>query len=48
MKFEIVKAKIIDVVSDAIVLPTNEALKEGPGSSKAIFSAAGRKELTQA
>ena len=48
MKFEIVKANIIDVVSDAIVLPANEGLKEGPGSSKAIFSAAGRKELTQA
>lgn len=28
MKFEIVKANIIDVVSDAIVLPANEALKE--------------------
>lgn len=48
MKFEIVKANIIDVVSDAIVLPANEGLKEGPGSSKAIFNAAGRKELTQA
>lgn len=48
MKFEIVKANIIDVVSDAIVLPANEGLKEGPGSSKAIFSAAGRKELAQA
>lgn len=48
MKFEIVKANIIDVVSDAIVLPANEALKEGSGTSKAIFTAAGRKELTQA
>lgn len=33
MKFEIVKANIIDVVSDAIVLPANEALKEGSGTS---------------
>lgn len=48
MKFEIVKANIVDVVSDAIVLPANEALKEGSGTSKAIFNAAGRKELTQA
>lgn len=48
MKFEIIKANIVDVVSDAIVLPANEALKEGSGTSKAIFTAAGRKELTQA
>lgn len=48
MKFEIVKANIVDVVSDAIVLPANEALKEGSGTSKAIFTAAGRKELTKA
>ena len=48
MKFEIIKANIVDVVSDAIVLPANEALKEGSGTSKAIFNAAGRKELTQA
>ena len=46
MKFEIVKANIVDVVSDAIVLPANKALKEGIGTSKAIFNAAGRKELT--
>lgn len=48
MKFEIVKANTVDVVSDAIVLPANEALKEGSGTSKAIFTAAGRKELTKA
>lgn len=34
MKFEIVKANIIDVVSDAIVLPANEGLKEGPDPLK--------------
>ena len=48
MKFKIIKANIVDVASDAIVLPANEALKEGSGPSKAIFSAAGRKELTKA
>lgn len=48
MKFEIVKANTVDVVSDAIVLHANEALKEGSGTSKAIFNGAGRKELTQA
>lgn len=48
MKFEIIKANIVDVASDAIVLPANDALKEGSGTSKAIFTAAGRKELTKA
>lgn len=48
MKFKIIKANIVDVASDAIVLPANEALEEGSGTSKAIFTAAGRKELTKA
>lgn len=48
MKFEIIKANIVDVASDAIVLPANDTLKEGSGTSKAIFTAAGRKELTKA
>lgn len=48
MKFKIIKVNIVDVASDAIVLPANEALKEGSGTSKAIFTAAGRKELTKA
>lgn len=48
MKFEIIKANIVDVASDAIVLPANNALKEGSGTSKAIFTAACRKELTKA
>ena len=48
MQFEIIKANIVDVASDAIVLPANEALKEGSGTSKAIFTASGRKELTKA
>lgn len=37
MKFEIVKANTVDVVSDAIVLPANEALKEGSGHLKLFF-----------
>ncbi|MDO4493697.1 MAG: macro domain-containing protein [Clostridia bacterium] len=48
MELEIIKANIIDVAADAIVLPANEALREGSGTSKAIFGAAGRKELTKA
>ncbi len=48
MKFEIVKTNIINVTADAIVLPANSKLKEGPGASSAIFEAAGRKDLTKA
>lgn len=48
MKFDVVKTNIVNIVADAIVLPANEHLKEGSGTSKAIFEAAGRKALTQA
>lgn len=48
MKFEVVKTNIVNVAADAIVLPANEALKEGSGTSRAIFEAAGRKKLTKA
>ena len=48
MKFEIVKSNIINVPADALVLPANTMLKEGSGTSTAIFEAAGRKKLTQA
>ncbi len=48
MKLDLVKANIIDVSADAIVLPANSLLKEGSGASSAIFEAAGRKQLTQA
>ena len=48
MKFDIVKTNIVNVHADAIVLPANTALKEGSGTSTAIFEAAGRKKLTQA
>ncbi len=45
MNFEIVHANIINVPADAVVLPANEHLKEGMGTSKAIFEAAGRNQL---
>lgn len=48
MKFEVVQNDITNMLVDAIVLPANEKLKEGSGTSKAIFSKAGRKELTKA
>ena len=43
MKFDLVKTNIINIHTDAIVLPANEMLKEGSGASTAIFEAAGRK-----
>lgn len=48
MQFEVVKTNIVNIVADAIVLPANESLKEGSGTSRAIFEAAGRKALTKA
>lgn len=48
MKFEIVKSNIINIPVDAVVLPANTMLREGSGTSRAIFEAAGRKNLTQA
>lgn len=48
MQFNVVKGNIVNVTADAIVLPANKQLKEGSGTSRAIFEAAGRKELTQA
>lgn len=48
MDFNIVKANIIDVVADAVVLPANSQLKEGSGVSAAIFEAAGRNNLKKA
>ena len=46
MNFGIAKCNIVNVKADAIVLPANSALKEGPGASEAIFEAAGRRQLT--
>ena len=34
MQFDVVKTNIINIVADAIVLPANENLKEGSGTSK--------------
>lgn len=48
MQFSVVKTNIVNITADAIVLPANESLKEGSGTSKAIFEAAGRKVLTKA
>jgi len=48
MVFEVIKANIVNVNADAIVLPANEQLKEGSGASRAIFEAAGRRSLTKA
>ncbi|SCY81205.1 O-acetyl-ADP-ribose deacetylase (regulator of RNase III), contains Macro domain [Lachnospiraceae bacterium XBB2008] len=47
MVLSIVKGNIIDAEVDAIVLPANTKLKEGSGTSRAIFEAAGRKALTK-
>lgn len=48
MELSIERGNIIHCDTDAVVLPANEYLKEGSGSSHAIFSAAGRKQLTEA
>lgn len=48
MKFDVVKNDITNMDVDAIVLPANEKLKEGSGTSRAIFAKAGRRELAKA
>ena len=48
MDFQAVKGDITTIKTDAVVLPANTGLKEGSGASEAIFSKAGRKELTAA
>ena len=48
MQFEIIKGNIVNASTDAIVLPANPKLMEGPGASAAIFDAAGRKKLAKA
>lgn len=48
MQFDVIKTNIVNVAADAVVLPANEHLKEGTGVSKAIFEAAGRKDLQKA
>lgn len=48
MAFNIIHGDITQVNTESIVLPANPQLFEGPGSSRAIFEAAGRRELTEA
>ena len=48
MRFSVVRANIVNLNVDAVVLPANELLKEGSGTSRAIFKAAGRMALTKA
>ena len=48
MEIQFYSGDISEFSADAIVLPANENLREGSGSSEAIFKAAGRQELTQA
>lgn len=48
MNFKVIRDDIINVSVDAVVLPANKELKEGGGTSKAIFEKAGRAKLTRA
>lgn len=48
MQFELIRNDITKMAVDAIVLPANSKLREGSGTSKAIFEKAGRKELEKA
>lgn len=45
MKINFMNGNIADMCVDAIVLPANSRLKEGSGSSRALFERAGRKKL---
>ena len=48
MEFEVIRNDICNMKVDAVVLPTNPYLKEGNGTSTAIFERAGRRALTKA
>ena len=48
MDFEVVRNDISTMGTDAIVLPANPLLKEGSGTSKAIYERAGRRSLNKA
>lgn len=48
MQFEIIRNDITNMTVDAVVLPANSRLREGSGTSKAIFEKAGRRELEKA
>ena len=45
MEIRIMNGDIADMCADAIVIPTNERLKEGSGCSQALFERAGRSSL---
>ena len=45
MEFKIIRNDIANMKVDAIVLPANSRLREGSGTSNAIFEKAGRKAL---
>lgn len=48
IQFKIIRNDITNIKAGALVLPANSGLREGSGTSKAIFEKAGRKELTEA
>lgn len=48
MNYRIVRNDISEMSADAIVLPANPALVEGPGASAALFEKAGRGDLKRA
>ncbi|MBR6028797.1 MAG: macro domain-containing protein [Clostridia bacterium] len=48
VRVEVVRGNILNILSNAIVLPANTGLLEGRGVSTAIFQAAGRKQLAEA
>ena len=48
MSVEVIRGNILNILSDAVVLPANTSLREGRGVSTAIFQAAGREPLTEA
>ena len=48
MNYQIIRNDITLMDTDAIVLPANSSLREGTGTSRAIYEKAGRKELEDA
>ena len=48
MNFVVVRNDITNMKVDAVVLPANKYLKEGSGTSKAIFEKSGRAKLEKA
>ena len=48
MNYRVIRNDISEMSADAIVLPANPALVEGPGASAALFEKAGRGDLKRA